>query len=271
MVRVGEVTGILGESFSTIAAFMEKRQRVESKVLTAMIYPIVLILFCIAAILILTTLVIPKIGEQIKSAGKDLPWLTQRLMDVGHVMTSWWLLVVIAVVAAIVWGLRRFVRTNRGAYMRDKLLLSLPVFGPLIKQRVVARFASTLSTLLGSGLAMAESLRVVSEVTGNTLMKKAIINSRDRILAGADIATPLRESGVIDPAIAHMVAVGEKSGELETMLKSISDNLESSTDIVIERLSAAVEPVIIIVMAAIIGTIAYATISPILDVSAGNF
>jgi len=271
MVRVGEVTGILGESFSTIAAFMEKRQRVESKVLTAMIYPIVLILFCIAAILILTTLVIPKIGEQIKSAGKDLPWLTQRLMDVGHVMTSWWLLVVIAVVAAIIWGLRRFVRTNRGAYMRDKLLLSLPVFGPLIKQRVVARFASTLSTLLGSGLAMAESLRVVSEVTGNTLMKKAIINSRDRILAGADIATPLRESGVIDPAIAHMVAVGEKSGELETMLKSISDNLESSTDIVIERLSAAVEPVIIIVMAAIIGTIAYATISPILDVSAGNF
>jgi len=271
MVRVGEVTGILGESFMTIANFMEKRQRVESKVLTAMIYPIVLILFCIMAILILTTQVIPKIGEQIKSAGKELPWLTERLMDVGYVMTSAWLLVVIAAVVGIIWGIRRFVRTNRGAYLRDKLLLSLPVFGPLIKQRVVARFASTLSTLLGSGLAMAESLRVVSEVTGNTLMRKAIQNSRERILAGADIATPLRESGVIDPAIAHMVAVGEKSGELETMLKSISDNLESSTDVVIERLSAAVEPVIIIVMAAIIGVIAYATISPILEVSAGNF
>jgi len=269
--RVGEVTGILGESFETIANFMEKRRRVESKVVTAMIYPIVLIFFCIAAILILTTLVIPKIGEQIQSAGKELPWLTQRLMDIGHIMTSGWLLVVIAGVIGIVWGIRRFVRTNRGAYLRDKFLLSLPVFGPLIKQRVVARFASTLSTLLGSGLAMAESLRVVSEVTGNTLMRKAIQNSRERILAGADIATPLRDSGVIDPAIAHMVAVGEKSGELETMLKSISDNLESSTDIVIERLSAAVEPVIIIVMAGIIGIIAYATISPILDVSAGNF
>ncbi len=271
MVRVGEVTGILGESFATIAAFMEKRRRVESKVLTAMIYPIVLIFFCIAAILILTTLVIPKIGKQIESAGKELPWLTERLMDVGYIMTSGWLLVVIAGIIGIVWGLRRFVRTSRGAYLRDKFLLSLPVFGPLIKQRVVARFASTLSTLLGSGLAMAESLRVVSEVTGNTLMRKAIQNSRERILAGADIATPLKDSGVIDPAIAHMVAVGEKSGELETMLKSISDNLESSTDIVIERLSAAVEPVIIIVMAAIIGIIAYATISPILDVSAGNF
>ena len=271
MVRVGEVTGVLGESFMTIATFMEKRRRVESKILTAMIYPIVLVLFCIAAILVLTTQVIPKIAEQITRTGKELPWITERLMDVSYVMTTWRLLVVIAVIVAIAWALKRFLRTSRGAYMRDKFLLSLPMFGPLIKQRVVARFASTLSTLLGSGLAMAESLRVVSEVTGNTIMKKAIHRSRERILAGADIATPLRDSGVIDPAIAHMVAVGEKSGELETMLKSISDNLESSTDIVIERLSAAVEPVIIIIMAAIIGVIAYATILPILEVSAGNF
>jgi len=272
MVRVGEVTGSLGPSLSMIAGFMEKRQRVESKVMTAMIYPIVLILFCIAAILILTTKVIPTIGKQIERSGQELPWITERLMDVGFVLTSWWrLLVVVTAIVGIVWGLRRFLKTDRGAYLRDKFLLSLPLFGPLIKQRVVARFASTLSTLLSSGLAMAESLRVVAEVTGNSLMKKAIQQARERILAGADIATPLRDSGVIDPAIAHMVAVGEKSGELETMLKNISDNLEASTDIVIERLSAAVEPLIIIVMAAIVGVIAYATILPILEVSAGKF
>ena len=271
MVRVGEVTGSLGQSFMTIGNFMEKRQRVESKVMTAMIYPIVLVLFCIVAILVLTIKVIPKIGEQITRTGNELPWITERLMDFSYVMTSWWLLVVIASIVAIVWALKRFLRTSRGAYMRDKLLLSLPMFGPLIKQRVVARFASTLSTLLGSGLAMAESLRVVSEVTGNTIMKQAVRHARERILAGADIATPLKDSGVIDPAIAHMVAVGEKSGELETMLKSISDNLESSTDVVIERLSAAIEPVIIIIMAAVVGVIAYATILPILEVSAGNF
>jgi len=271
MVRVGEVTGTLGESLSTISNFMEKRRRVESKVKTAMVYPVVLILFCIAAILVLTTLVIPKIGKEIERAGRELPWITRRLMDVGHVLTSWWLVVVIATGVAIVWGLRRFLKTDRGAYLRDRFILSLPLFGPLIKQRVVARFASTLSTLLGSGLAMAESLRVVAEVTGNTLMKRAVQQARERILAGTDIATPLRDSGVIDPAIAHMVAVGEKSGELEKMLKCISDNLEASTDIVIERLSAAVEPLIIIVMAAVIGVIAYATILPILEVSAGNF
>lgn len=271
MVRVGEVTGTLGESLSTISNFMEKRRRVESKVKTAMVYPVVLILFCIAAILVLTTLVIPKIGKEIERAGRELPWITRRLMDVGHVLTSWWLVVVIATGVAIVWGLRRFLKTDRGAYLRDRFILSLPLFGPLIKQRVVARFASTLSTLLGSGLAMAESLRVVAEVTGNTLMKRAVQQARERILAGTDIATPLRDSGVIDPAIAHMVAVGEKSGELEKMLKCISDNLEASTDVVIERLSAAVEPLIIIVMAAVIGVIAYATILPILEVSAGNF
>ncbi|MBN2180442.1 MAG: type II secretion system F family protein [Sedimentisphaerales bacterium] len=271
MVRVGEVTGSLGQSLSTIAGFMDKRRQVESKIITAMIYPIVLVIFCIFAILVLTIKVIPKIAAQIEMTGQELPWITKRLTDVGYIMTSWWLLVFVVSIIGIVWIVRKFLKTERGSYLRDKLMLSLPVFGRLIKQRVVARFASTLSTLLGSGLAMAESLRVVSEVTGNTLMKRAVHQARERILAGADIATPLKDSGVIDPAIAHMVAVGEKSGELEKMLKSISDNLEASTDLVIERLSAAVEPLIIIIMAAIIGVIAYATVLPMLEVSSGNF
>lgn len=271
MVRVGEVTGTLGESLKTISGFMEKRQRVESKVLTAMIYPLVLVFFCLAAIVILTTKVIPTIGEQIRRAGQELPWITQQLMGFSHILTSWRVFILIGVIVGIFVAIKQFCRTNRGAYLRDRLLLSLPVFGPLIKQRVVARFASTLSTLIGSGLSVAESLRVVGETTGNTLMKRAIQQARERILAGADIATPLRESGVIDPAIAHMVAVGEKSGELETMLKCISENLEGSTDVVIERLSAAVEPVIIITMAAIVGLIAYATILPILKISTMEF
>jgi general secretion pathway protein F len=231
----------------------------------------VLILFCITAIIVLTTAVIPQIGKQIQEAGQQLPWITRQLMNVGYVLTSLWLLLVIAILVGSFLAIKKFLKTQRGSYLRDKFLLSLPIFGPLIKQRVVARFASTLSTLLGSGLSMAESLRVVSEVTGNSIMKTAVQKARERILAGADIATPLRDSGVISPAIAHMVAVGEKSGELEMMLKNISENLESSTDIVIERLGAAVEPLIIIIMAAIVGTIAYATILPILKISAVKF
>jgi len=268
MIRVGEVTGTLGESLKTIANFMEKRQRVESKVLTVMIYPIVLVVFCLLAVVILTTKVIPTIGKQIQQAGQELPWITQQLMNFSGVLMSWRVLILLAALVLIVMVSRRFFRTERGAYLRDRFLLSLPVFGPLIKQRVVARFASTLSTLIGSGLSVAESLRVVSETTGNTLMRRAIQQARERILAGADIATPLRDSGVIDPAIAHMVAVGEKSGELEAMLKNISENLEGSSDVVIERLSAAIEPLIIIFMAGVVGLIAYATILPILRISA---
>lgn len=271
MVRVGEVTGALGDNFATIADFMEKKQRVESKIITAMVYPMVLICFCMLAVMILTTTVIPKIATQIASTGQKLPWITQQLLNFSSLLTSWRVFVLIGIIVGIIWGLKRFFRTPRGAYMKDKFILSLPLFGPLIKQRVVSRFASTLSTLLGSGLAMAESLRVVAEVTGNSLMSKAVGQARERILAGADIATPLRDSGVIDPAIAHMVAVGEKSGELEKMLKSISENLESRTDIVIERLSTVIEPVIIVVMAGVIGFIAYATLLPILEVSSGNF
>ncbi|MDD5135368.1 MAG: type II secretion system F family protein, partial [Phycisphaerae bacterium] len=188
----------------------------------------------------------------------------------SYILINYWYVVLI-VVFGIVFAIRKFLRTKKGAYFRDKFLLSLPIFGPLIRQRVVSRFASTLSTLLGSGLSMAESLKVVAEVTGNVIMADAIRKARDRILSGADISTPLRESGVINPAIAHMVTVGEKSGELTKMLQSISESLESSSDIVVERLSAALEPLIIVLMAFFVGMIALAALLPILRFSAGNF
>jgi general secretion pathway protein F len=270
MVRVGEVTGTLSTSLLTIATFMERRQRVESKMATVMIYPMFLIALCIGAVLFLTIKVIPAIAEQIIKTGQELPWITRMLVGFSDILTSWWIVVIIAVIVLLVWGIKRSLKTRRGALIRDRFILSLPVFGPLVKQRIVARFSSTLSTLLGSGLSMAESLRVVAEVTGNIIMNDAVKQSRERILSGADIATPLRDSGVIDPTVAHMVAVGEKSGELEKMLQTISDNLESSSEVVIERLSAAMEPVIIVIMAVIVGTIAYATLLPILKFSSGR-
>ena len=271
MVRVGEVTGTLGNSLTAIATFMEKRQRVESKMITAMIYPAILIAGCVVVVLFMTIKIIPVIAEQISKTGDELPFLTKALVGLSELLTSWWAFVIIAGIIAFVWGVKSLLRTERGAYICDKTMLALPLYGPLIKQRIVARFASTLSTLLSAGLSMADSLKVVAEVTGNTIMNKAVRQARERILAGADIATPLRDSGVIDPALAHMVAVGEKSGELEMMLKTISDNLESSSDLVIERLSAAVEPLIIVAMAVIIGIIAYATLMPLIKFSAGQF
>ncbi len=267
MVRVGEVTGSLGGNFARIASFMEKRQKVESKIITAMVYPAVLFCAALLAVFILMKYILPEIVKQIIKTGQELPWITKALMNVSYVLRFPWIFLVIGGIIFIIWSIRRFLATEKGSYLRDKTMLSLPVIGNLVKQRVVSRFASTLSALLNSGLGMAESLKVVAEVTGNSLMKKAIQQARERILAGADIATPLKDSGVIDPAIAHMVTVGEKSGELDIMLQNISDSLESQADIVIERLSSVIEPVIIILVAVMVGTIAIAVLLPILRLS----
>ncbi len=271
MIRVGEVTGNLGDVFSTLANFMDKRQKVEKKIITSMIYPIILIIFCIGVVLFLTATVIPQVANQLIRSGKELPTITKVFMSISNTVTSWWVFLVAAVLIGIVWGIKRLLKTDKGAYIRDKLVLKLPLFGSLIRQRVVARFASTLSTLLGAGLSMADSLKVVSEVTGNRLMTDAINRARERIMAGSDIAAPLRESGVIDPTIAHMVSVGEKSGELEFMLRNISNSLEEQTDTMVERLSVAIEPLVIVFMTFMVGLIAYATILPILELSSGNF
>ena len=271
MVRVGEVTGTLGESLSTIAAFMEKRQRLEAKMMTVMIYPAVLVFVCLVVVIVLMVWVIPKITEQLVATGQSLPWLTRTLMNISDLLTSGWVFVLIAGIVGLVLFYKRLVKTERGALVRDKTLLALPGFGALLKQRILQRFTSTLATLLGSGLSMAESLRVVSQVTGNMIMTNAIKQARERILSGADISTPLRESGVINPSIAHMVTVGEKSGELELMLKMISENLEASSDLVVERLSAIVEPLIIVLMAVVIGVIVFATFVPLIQYSVTQF
>ncbi len=271
MIRVGEVTGTLEESLAKMSMYMEKRQRLEAKMTTVMIYPAVLVLVCLVVVVVLMIWVIPKITEQLVKSGQELPWLTVALMKISELLTSWWALVVIGGVVALLVIYKRVVRTKKGALWRDKLLLSLPRFGPLIKQQILTRFTSTLATLMGSGLTMEESLRVVSHVTGNKVMSEAVAKARERILSGADIATPLRESGVIGPSIAHMITVGEKSGELEQMLKMISENLEASSDLVVERLSTVIEPVIIVFMACVVGLIVFATFVPLFKYSVTQF
>lgn len=271
MVRVGEVTGTLGDSLSTIAAFMEKRQKFEAKMITAMMYPAVLLIFSVIVVMVITMTVIPKITDQFVKTGQELPWITKVVMGFSNVMRSWWLLVIVAGIVGLVLLYKRLVKTEKGAFIRDKILLSLPGLGKLIKQEIVARFTSTLATLLGSGLSMAESLRVVSQVTGNVIMTTAIKQARERILSGSDITTPLRDSGVIEPAVAHMVTIGEKSGELEQMLHMISENLEGDSDLRVERFSRIIEPVIIIFMAGVIAIIAFATLLPLFQFSTTTF
>lgn len=271
MMRVGEVTGTLEESLATMSMFMDKRRQMEEKMTTAMLYPAILFTLCIIVVLIIMIWFLPLITDELLKVGQDLPLTTRALMKASEILTSLWALTIPVVFFGLGWLYRRAMRTERGATLRDRLALALPGVGPLLKQRIVARFASTLATLLGSGMSMAESLKVVAQVTGNRVMSDAVKAARERILSGSDIATPLRESGVISPSISHMITVGEKSGELEQMLRMISQNLEAESDVVIERLSKFVEPLIIVFMACLIGLIAYATMMPIIKFSVTQF
>ncbi len=266
MVRVGEATGNLGKSLSLLTDYIARKHRLETKIKSAMVYPIILMTVCVGATLFLMTYLIPKLAKIIAAAGRDLPTITKIVLGISHFLLNYWWALIIGIFA--VSGLFHWlINTKRGRHVYDRTMLNLPVLGGLLRQSIVARFATTLAALIRSGMPIAEGLRVVEGITGNSILAGAINASRDRIMSGSDIATPLLESKVVDNTIAHMISVGERSGELEAMLLTIADNLEESSDIVAERMASVMEPLIIVIMAAIVGTILYAVIMPILQVS----
>ena len=266
MIHIGEVTGNLGRSLKLLGDYMGKKQRLEAKVKSALMYPAILVVIALVVTLLLMTVVVPKITTIIENTGRDLPLVTEVLMKMSRGLVGyWWLL--LAVAAAAGWGIKRILSTPKGRLAFDRFLLRIPVIGELLKQSIVARFTSTLSALIKSGLPVAEGLQVVAEITGNQVMARAIRAARERIMAGADIATPLRESKVVSTAVAHMIAVGERTGELESMLVTIGESIEEKTDISVQRISSVIEPIIIVVMALVVGFIVVATMLPILQVA----
>ncbi len=266
MVRVGEATGNLGSTLNILVEYMAKRQQLEGKIKSALVYPIILVIMCVAVTLTLMTFVVPRITSIIQSAGKQPPAITQFLINTSKFLTDYgWLMVLCSV--PIFWLFMKSLQTEKGRFAFDRFKLKIPVIGELIRQSVVARFATTLAALIRSGMPMADSLQVVSEVTGNAVMTRAVNNARERIMAGADVATPLRESGVVDIATSHMISVGERTGELEDMLVSVAIGIEETTDIRVQRISSVIEPVVIVVMAMIVGFIIIATMLPIFEIS----
>ncbi len=266
MVRVGEVTGNLARPLNLLAEYMAKRLRLETKVKAALTYPAILLVMCAFVITILMTFVVPRITEIIIKSGKAIPAVTNLLMNISHVFTHWWWAIILGLILTW-WLFRRSLATNAGRLMFDRFILKIPVIGEVLRLSIVARFTSTLAALIRSGLPMADCLQVVAKVTGNAVMTLAVQRARERIIAGADVATPLRESKVIDPAVAHMISVGERTGELEKMLLTIAETMEENTDVIVQRLSSIIEPVIIVIMACIVGFILYGTLLPMLEMA----
>jgi general secretion pathway protein F len=267
MVRAGEATGQVDVVLSRLADFLQAQRAMQRKVVSAMLYPLMMMGLGVVVVAILMTVVVPKITAMLEDSGQELPATTRTLMSISELFQNyWWVgLLALALLSSL---LGRLYRTKAGRLTIDRLLLKAPVFGELLRKRAVSRFTRTLSTLLSSGVAAVQALEITTNVVGNRVIADATDTIRVRILEGTDIATPLQQSGVFPAVVGYMVAVGEQSGELETMLDRIADAYDEEVEVVSERVLSVMEPVMIVALAVVVGFIVLSIIQPILQVGA---
>jgi general secretion pathway protein F len=209
---------------------------------------------------------VPKITKILVDSGRPLPFITEALMNVSEFTKSYWWVLLIGIIAAVIF-FKGLLKTEAGRLKFDGALLKMPIFGSLFTKQAISRFAMTLSTLLKSGLPALESLKIVSLVVNNAKLTQVIGDIHLRILEGADIATPIKRSSVFPPMVGYMVAVGEQTGQLEDILDRVAQSYEEELDLTIQRLTAMIEPVIIVFLAVVVGFIIAAVLLPLLDFS----
>ena len=267
MIRAGEASGHLDIVLTRIADYLQKEASVKGKVLAAITYPAIMVVVGLAVVIFLMTYVVPKITQILKDRGQPLPWITELLMGISDFTKDYWLYVLFAFVIGIIF-LKGMIGTDAGRLKFDSLKLRLPIFGNLFSKQAISRFAMTFSTLLKSGLPALDSLKIVALVVNNAKLTQVINDIHARIIEGADIATPIRKSKVFPPMVGYMVSVGEQSGQLEEILDRIAESYEEELDLSIQRLTAMIEPIIIILLAVVVGFIIAAVLLPLLDFSA---
>jgi general secretion pathway protein F len=266
MVKAGEASGNLDVVLSRLAAFVQKQAKIRSRVTAAMMYPLLLILIASVVVVVLLTFVVPRITLILTQTGKELPWMTQVLIGVSDFLkSSWWLLLLGVFAAAAVF--RTVYQTQRGRRIVDRATLRLPVLGPVFKKQSVSRFSVTLSTLLKSGIPVLDGLKIVKNIVNNAVLSDVIEVVHTRILEGADIATPLKKSGVFPPVVGYMISVGEQTGQLEEMLDRISESYDEEIEISTQKMISVLEPLLILVMAVVVGFIILSILIPILQSS----
>jgi len=266
LIRAGEVGGVLEESLQRIAAFLEKDVELRRKIRSALTYPVIVLLAAIGIVIFLVSWLVPQFAQLFKELGiENLPAPTQFLVDLSALFTQRWYVVIIAVVAILI-AYKLFVSTRVGRRVADRVKLRVPVFGPLHHKIVMARFSRTMGTLLASGVPILQAMETVAGVVGNSVVSDAVIESRARIREGEKIADPLQRSKMFPPMVVHMVSVGEESGSLDHMLNKIADFYENEVEMTIASLTAAIEPVMIVLLGFIVGFIVIAMFLPMIEV-----
>jgi general secretion pathway protein F len=266
MVRAGESSGALDVVLLRLADFTESQARLRSKIIGSLTYPAVMVLVGVVILGVLFTVVIPKITKIFEETKVDLPWTTRGLIAFTTFVHDWWWALALAF-GLFLYGLARWVRTEAGRRVWDRRILTLPIFGKLIRQIAIARFTRTLATLLKSGVPLLTSMDIVKNIVGNVRLAKVIEEARTSIQEGESIAAPLKRSGEFPPIVYHMVAIGEKSGELEEMLNSVASAYESQVETKIGALTSLLEPLMIVFMGAIVAFIVFSILMPILQIN----
>ncbi|MEX0804957.1 MAG: type II secretion system F family protein [Candidatus Binatia bacterium] len=262
MVEAGEAGGVLNTILNRIALFIEKASRLKKKVKGAMIYPCSILAVAVIVVAILLVFVIPVFAELFGSMGKALPAPTQITINISNWFIAYWLYMVFGI-AGVVAGIRFYYRTPQGKMTIDGLLLRLPIFGDLLRKVAVARFSQNMSILLTSGVPILDGLAITARTAGNKVVEKAIMDSRVSISQGKTVAEPLRDSKIFPPMVCQMVAVGESTGGLDTMLKKIGEFYEEEVDDAVANLTALMEPLIMVVLGVILGGLVISMYLPI--------
>jgi general secretion pathway protein F len=266
MVRAGEAGGALEQVLRRLADYLESQVRTRNRVISIMLYPAMMMGFAVLVVIALVTVVLPQITQLLVSMDMPLPWYTQAIISgSGFVRSWWWALLAAGGVVAI--ALRAVLRTDRGRERFDALKLRMPVFGRVIRVLAISRFTRTLSTLLAGGIPIVRSLEISKFVAGNYVIGEAIDRAKESITEGSSIAAPLKRSGQFPALVTHMVDVGEKSGELEAMLAKVADTYDEQVETAVTRLTALLEPMLILIMVGIVLFIILATLVPLLQLT----
>jgi general secretion pathway protein F len=266
MVAAGEASGTLEQVLERLADFMEGQARLRSKVSAALAYPVLLMVFGTVLVSLLLVAVVPKVTAIFQSLDRALPWYTRLLILVSDIAAGYWWLV-LGLGGAGVWWFRKWKITPAGRMKWDTFLLGVPVFGRILRMLAVSRFATTLSTLLRSGVPLLKAMDIVRNVLGNALLEKVVQEATSSIREGESIADPLRRSGQFPPIVTHMIAVGEKSGQLEQMLESVASSYDTQVESQVQALTSMLEPFMIVLMGGAVGFIAFSILMPLIQMN----
>ena len=266
MVAAGEASGTLEAVLQRLSEFLDAQAKLKSKVQSALAYPLFMAFASTIIIGVMMTVVVPKVTSIFQDFNQSLPWYTELLIWSSDVISGYWWLI-FTLIGGGIWYFRRWRATEEGRKKWDRFELKIPLFGQLFLMVAVARFSRTLSTLLTSGVPVLRAMEITRNVLGNTELMRVVDEARNSVREGEGLAKPLRASKRFPPIVTHMIAIGEKSGQLEEMLEHVALAYDQQVEVRVAAMTSLLEPLIIVVMGGVSGGIAFSILKPLLQIN----